>query len=90
MPQERVLNGAQLEFRVCPYCHATFEPKRLRQEFCGDKCRIAYHKDVGTEGEVAAITHLKRGRVSVVMHFDSGTAAERVKHFVKGERRRVV
>lgn len=83
-------NPFQLEMRTCPYDRVQFVPKRARQEFCSDPCRIGFHKDVGTEGEVAAITHLKRGRVSVVMHFDSGTAAERVKRFIKGERKRIV
>jgi hypothetical protein len=39
----------QREARLCPYCRAMFAPKRLRQEFCSDTHRIAYHRDVGCD-----------------------------------------
>lgn len=81
--------GQQTAIRVCPYCHNAYTPKRDRQEFCGDKCRNAYHVDVGTEGVVAGVTRLKRG-VSVVLHFPDGPAAERAIWLRKGQVGRVV
>lgn len=86
---ERVLGAVQAEMRACPYCLALFEPKRARQDFCGPKCRKAYHDDIGTLGTVASVIRIKRG-VSVVLHFDSGPAAERAVLLLKGERKRVV
>ncbi len=65
-----------MAMRVCPYCQVLFAAERLRQDFCGRKCRKAYHEDVGTEGKVAGVTRIKRG-VSVVLHFENGPAAER-------------
>lgn len=79
----------QLEARECPYDHVLFVPKRQRQDFCNDKCRLGYHKDVGTEGAVAGVTRIKRG-VSVVLHFATGPAAERAIRLLKGERKRIV
>lgn len=80
----------QVEARVCHYCHCFFEPKRPRQAFCNDKCRYGFHTDVGTEGAVAGVTRLQRGRVSVVLHFEAEPAAERAIRLLKGERKRVV
>lgn len=79
----------QFEARVCPYDQVLFVPKRKRQDFCNDKCRIGYHKDVGTEGVVAGVTRIKRG-VSVVVHFANGPAAERAIKLMKGEAIRAV
>jgi len=79
----------QIEARVCPYDQVLFVPKRKRQDFCNDKCRIGFHKDVGTEGVVAGNTRIKRG-VSVVIHFHSGPAAERAIKLLKGETIRLV
>ena len=79
----------QREARLCPYCAAFFAPKRLRQDFCSDSHRIAYHRDVGTEGVVASVTRLKRG-VSVVTHYPDGPSAERAIGLRKGQAVRVV
>jgi hypothetical protein len=75
--------------RVCPYCMGMFSSVRLRQEFCGDPCRLGFHKDVGAEGVVAGVTRLKRG-VSVVVHFPDGPAAERAIALRKGQAVRTV
>lgn len=82
-------NGEQGEMRTCPYDRVLFRPKRARQDFCSDRCRIAYHRDVGTEGKVAGVTRLKRG-VSVVVHFENGPAAERAIKLMKGATVRLV
>jgi len=79
----------QTEVRVCPYCGDLFVPRRLQQEFCCDKHRIAYHRDIGAEGTVASVTRLKRG-VSIVLHFPDGPAAERAIGLRKGQGVRVV
>jgi hypothetical protein len=79
----------QAELRNCPYCHGLFQPKRLRQDFCGNPCRIGYHKDIGTAGTVAGVTRIKRG-VSVVLHFSNGPAAERAIKLMKGAEVRAV
>lgn len=83
-------DGQQQEMRPCDYCHRLFEPKRPKQAFCHDKCRWGYHLDIGTEGVVAGVTRLQRGRVSLVLHFEAGPAAERAIRLMKGERKRVV
>lgn len=75
--------------RPCAYCRSLFLPKRKRQDFCDDKCRMGFHKDVGTTGTVAGVTRIKRG-VSVVIHFATGPAAERAVKLMKGEVARVV
>lgn len=80
---------AQEEIRACPYCRGLFAPKRLQQVFCSDRCKLGYHKDIGTEGVVAGVTRLKRG-VSVVTHFPDGPAAERAIALLKGQSVRVV
>jgi hypothetical protein len=80
---------AQHEAKVCPYCTSLFTPIRAKQDFCGDRCRNGYHRDVGTEGTVAGVTRIKRG-VSVVLHFANGPAAERAIRLLKGETKRIV
>lgn len=87
--RERVPVPVQLEVRTCPYCHTVFQPARLQQEFCGRVCRKGYHEDVGTEGVIAGVTRIKRG-VSVVLHFATGSAAERAVKLLKGEVVRLV
>lgn len=82
-------NAFQHEMRTCPYCQDLFTPKRKRQDFCGDQCRVGYHKDVGTIGTVAGVTRIKRG-VSVVLHFANGPAAERAIKLMKGAEVRTV
>lgn len=76
-------NAFQGEIRTCPYCQGLFAPKRRRQDFCSDPCRVGYHKDMGARGVVAGVTRLKRG-VSVVVHFPDGPAAERAIRLLKG------
>jgi hypothetical protein len=75
----------QLEIRNCAYCRRTFTPKREAQAFCNTKCRSNFHEDHGAEGVIAGVTRLTRGRVSVVVHFDAGPAAEHAIAFERGE-----
>lgn len=89
MTSQTRFEGQQAEMRTCPYCRGLFQPKRARQEFCGEKHRNAYHIDVGTEGVVASVTRLKRG-VSVVTHYPDGPAAERAIGLRKGQVTRTV
>jgi hypothetical protein len=65
---------AQVEARVCAYCHTLFAPKRLAQGFCSQRCRAGYHVDIGTMGKVASVRRINRG-ASVVIHLE-GPAAE--------------
>ena len=82
-------SAAQAELRACPYCEALFAPKRLRQDFCGPRCRKGFHDDVGATGKVAGVTRLKRG-VSLIIHYPDGPAAERAIELHKGASVRVV
>lgn len=82
-------NASQATLRACPYCNVMFVPKREQQAFCNDAHRVAYHRDVGTAGVVAAVSRIKRG-VSVVIHFPNGPAAERAIKYMKGAHVRTV
>lgn len=82
-------NAFQAEIRTCPYCQVLFMPKRIRQDFCGPRCRKGFHDDIGATGLVAGVTRLKRG-VSLIIHLADGPAAERAIELHKGTEVRVV
>ena len=67
--------SSEPESRSCPYCGATFAPKRPWQRFCSAAHRTAFDKEYGAVGKVAAVRRLRRG-VSVTIHLE-GPAAER-------------
>lgn len=78
----------QTQERLCPYCGASFKPRRSWQSYCSEKCRTAYDVEHGTTAKIARVSRLKSG-VSVTLHF-SGPAAERALNLVLGEHVRLV
>ena len=66
-----------------------FTPRHEGQHFHSAKCRAAYSREVGLQGEAASIVKLKGGRVSVVFHFPVEAEAKALA-ISKGGRYRVV
>lgn len=57
----------------CPQCRSLFAPKRPTQTFCCNKCRSAYHRDHGIEGQIVSVRRISRG-VSLVIHVTEPSA----------------
>lgn len=72
----------------CRWCGSSLEEKRAHAEFCGDRCRLDWHRNQPPEGAVRSVRKLKRG-VSVVVHLE-GPAAERALKLDLGELVRIV
>ena len=58
---------------ICSYCQSLFTPKRAHQQFCGDKCRTAYHIDHGTQARVVSVRKLVDG-CSVILHLKGASS----------------
>lgn len=57
--------------KACAQCGSTFVPRKRWAKFCSAKCRTAHHAgDDGLRAVVSKVTVMRRGKVSVVLHFD--------------------
>jgi len=57
--------------RVCMQCAAPFTARRPWARFCSAKCRNLHHAgDDALRGKVSKVSVMRRGKVSVVVHFD--------------------
>ena len=56
----------------CLHCGGSFRPRKRWQRFCSPKCRTAHHAaaDGALRGVVSKVSVMRRGKVSVVVHFD--------------------
>lgn len=56
----------------CVRCGRSFAPVKRWQRFCGRACRQAFHEaeDGGLRAVVSSVRVMKRGTVSVTLHFD--------------------
>jgi hypothetical protein len=59
--------------RNCPHCLRAFVPKRADQVYCTSKHRQAFYAaslgDGALRGAVSRVSPLKRGKVSITLHF---------------------
>lgn len=86
---ETVHTDSAGESRFCRWCGSSLAGKRAQAEFCGDRCRLDWHRSQPPEGVVRGVRKIKAG-VSVVIHLPEGPAAERALKLELGESVRIV
>jgi hypothetical protein len=75
----------------CENCGAQIELRRPWKRFCSDRCRAEanWRRGAGAIGAAASVRKIKRGAVSLTIHFD-GEEAKRALKCAIGERYQVV
>lgn len=73
---------------ICDHCGGEYDKVRKSQRFCSTKCRQTYHNShkptAGPAGSLAMVRKIKRGAVSVTIHF-MGDDARRALDFSVGD-----